>query len=124
MIRLIFDHDTNRPKGFAFCEYPGMPVTQDDADPLDIATAGTAVRNLNGYDIGTRQLRVDFSEKEGTSKASTTTSDVHSSWIFRDFRRYNQQICCPFYQRGSHPQREFQFQTLYPKHYKLILPNN
>ena len=24
--RLIFDHDTNRPKGFAFCEYPGTCV--------------------------------------------------------------------------------------------------
>jgi len=41
----------------------------------DVATAATAVRNLNGYDIGTRQLRVDFSEKQGTG-GSTTTSNV------------------------------------------------
>ena len=31
---------------------------------VDIATAATAVRNLNNYDLGQRQLRVDFSEKE------------------------------------------------------------
>jgi len=44
---------------------------------LDIATAATAVRNLNGYDIGTRQLRVDFSEKEGSGgKTQSANSDV------------------------------------------------
>ena len=41
---------------------------------IDIATAATAVRNLNGYDIGTRQLRVDFSEKSGTGGAPSQTS--------------------------------------------------
>lgn len=47
-------------------------------DSQDVATAATAVRNLNGYDIGTRQLRVDFSEKEGTRSGHTTSSDVFS----------------------------------------------
>jgi len=47
-------------------------------DRQDVATAATAVRNLNGYDIGTRQLRVDFSEKEGTRSGNTTSSDVFS----------------------------------------------
>jgi cleavage stimulation factor subunit 2 len=43
----------------------------------DIATAATAVRNLNGYDIGSRQLRVDFSEKESYSgKGPSSNSDV------------------------------------------------
>ena len=41
---------------------------------IDIATAATAVRNLNGYDVGTRQLRVDFSEKSGTGGAPSQTS--------------------------------------------------
>jgi cleavage stimulation factor subunit 2 len=46
----------------------------------DIATAATAVRNLNGYDIGSRQLRVDFSEKESYSgKGSFSHSDACNS---------------------------------------------
>jgi len=46
----------------------------------DIATAATAVRNLNGYDIGSRQLRVDFSEKESYGgKGSSSSSDVFNS---------------------------------------------
>jgi cleavage stimulation factor subunit 2 len=47
----------------------------------DIATAEVAVRNLNGYDIGTRQLRVDFSEKEGSGKTQTTSEVSNSHFI-------------------------------------------
>lgn len=32
------------------------------------------MRNLNGYDIGTRQLRVDFSEKEGSGRGQQATN--------------------------------------------------
>lgn len=50
--RLVFDKETNKPKGYGFCEYP------------DIATASAAVRNLNNHDINGRQLRVDFAESD------------------------------------------------------------
>ena len=43
---------------------------------LDVATAATAVRNLNGYDLGSRQLRVDFSEKEGLKKDKEQPSNL------------------------------------------------
>ncbi|KAI9496065.1 hypothetical protein BDB00DRAFT_869967 [Zychaea mexicana] len=46
--RLLFDRETGRPKGYGFCEF------------YDAETAASAVRNLNDYDIGGRQIRVDY----------------------------------------------------------------
>ncbi|CDH58671.1 cleavage stimulation factor subunit 2-like [Lichtheimia corymbifera JMRC:FSU:9682] len=46
--RLLFDRESKRPKGYGFCEY------------YDAETAASAVRNLNDYDVGGRQLRVDY----------------------------------------------------------------
>jgi cleavage stimulation factor subunit 2 len=45
-IRVVTDKDTGRPRGFAFVEY-------DDA-----ATALSAIRNLDGYDINGRKVCV------------------------------------------------------------------
>lgn len=45
--RLVFDRETGKPKGYGFCEYK------------DTETALSAMRNLNGYEIGGRTLRVD-----------------------------------------------------------------
>lgn len=45
--RLVFDRETGKPKGYGFCEY------------RDQETALSAMRNLNGYEIGGRNLRVD-----------------------------------------------------------------
>lgn len=47
MNRLVFDRETGKPKGYGFCEYK------------DQETALSAMRNLNGYEIGGRTLRVD-----------------------------------------------------------------
>jgi cleavage stimulation factor subunit 2 len=47
---LVFDRETGKPKGYGFCEYK-------DAD-----TALSAMRNLNGYEMNGRALRVDFAE--------------------------------------------------------------
>ena len=44
-IRFVVDHETGRAKGYAFVEYE------------DAATALSAIRNLNNYDIGGRQVR-------------------------------------------------------------------
>lgn len=45
--RLVFDRETGKPKGYGFCEY------------RDQETALSAMRNLNGFEIGGRSLRVD-----------------------------------------------------------------
>lgn len=47
LFRLVFDRETGKPKGYGFCEY------------RDQETALSAMRNLNGYEIGGRNLRVD-----------------------------------------------------------------
>lgn len=50
--RLVFDRDTGKPKGYGFVEY------------RDSQTALSAMRNLNGYEINGRALRVYFAEME------------------------------------------------------------
>jgi cleavage stimulation factor subunit 2 len=46
----VIDKETGKPKGYGFCEYK------------DEETALSARRNLQGYEINGRQLRVDFAE--------------------------------------------------------------
>lgn len=50
--RLVYDRDSGKPKGYGFCEY-------DDAD-----TAASAIRNLNGFEMNGRSLRVDGAATE------------------------------------------------------------
>eukprot|EP00212_Chloropicon_laureae_P007303 CAMPEP_0197497592 /NCGR_PEP_ID=MMETSP1311-20131121/52308_1 /TAXON_ID=464262 /ORGANISM="Genus nov. species nov., Strain RCC856" /LENGTH=76 /DNA_ID=CAMNT_0043043263 /DNA_START=60 /DNA_END=287 /DNA_ORIENTATION=- len=38
-LRLVFDRDTGKPKGFGFCEF------------YDVMTAESAVRNINGREL-------------------------------------------------------------------------
>ncbi|XP_063855860.1 LOW QUALITY PROTEIN: cleavage stimulation factor subunit 2-like [Scylla paramamosain] len=45
--KLMYDRESGKPKGYGFCEYK------------DQETALSAMRNLNGYEIGGRPLRVD-----------------------------------------------------------------
>uniref|UniRef100_A0A915DGI1 RRM domain-containing protein n=1 Tax=Ditylenchus dipsaci TaxID=166011 RepID=A0A915DGI1_9BILA len=45
--RLVHDRETGRPKGFGFCEF------------ADVQTAEAAQRNLNGFELNGRPLRVD-----------------------------------------------------------------
>jgi len=52
LIRLVFERETAKPRGYGFCEF------QDER------TAASAVRNLNGRDIGNRSLKVDFAESD------------------------------------------------------------
>ncbi|KAJ6818716.1 cleavage stimulating factor 64-like [Iris pallida] len=53
--RLVLDRETGKPKGYGFCEYK------------DEETALSARRNLQGYEINGRQLRVDFAENDKNS---------------------------------------------------------
>ncbi|GJP62230.1 hypothetical protein CLOP_g19315 [Closterium sp. NIES-67] len=52
IILLVTDRESGKPKGYGFCEY------------RDEETAQSARRNLNGYDINGRQLRVDFADSD------------------------------------------------------------
>ncbi|GAB2270770.1 hypothetical protein Dimus_005638 [Dionaea muscipula] len=56
--RLVVDRETGKPKGYGFCEYK------------DEETALSARRNLKGYEINGRQLRVDFAENDKGSDRS------------------------------------------------------
>ncbi|KAJ3023799.1 hypothetical protein HKX48_000933 [Thoreauomyces humboldtii] len=61
--RLVFDRETGKPKGYGFCTFQ------------DAETAASAVRNLNNYDVGGRQLRIDFAESD---KEDNGPSSMHS----------------------------------------------
>ena len=48
----MFDRETGKPKGYGFCEYK------------DQETALSAMRNLNGFELNGRALRVDSAASE------------------------------------------------------------
>ncbi|ESK89414.1 hypothetical protein Moror_16189 [Moniliophthora roreri MCA 2997] len=58
--RLVFDRDTGKPKGYGFCEF------------ADHETANSAVRNLNGYEVGGRPLRIDLADSDPFLEGKTT----------------------------------------------------
>ena len=49
-LRLVFDRETGKPKGYGFCEYQ------------DTETARSCVRNLSNYELNGRNLRLDFAD--------------------------------------------------------------
>ncbi|KAI8990744.1 hypothetical protein BD414DRAFT_484662 [Trametes punicea] len=59
-LRLVFDRDTGKPKGYGFCEF------------ADHETALSAVRNLNGQEIGGRPLRIDLADSDPFLEGKTT----------------------------------------------------
>ncbi|KUF85692.1 Cleavage stimulation factor subunit 2 [Phytophthora nicotianae] len=63
--RLVTDRETGKPKGYGFCEY------------ADGATALSAMRNLNGYEINGRNLRVDFAD--GGDKSNSAERKRHDN---------------------------------------------
>ena len=50
--RLVLDRETNKPKGYGFCEF------------RDAETAASAIRNLNNHPINGRQLLVDSADND------------------------------------------------------------
>ncbi|KAG8192758.1 hypothetical protein JTE90_009778 [Oedothorax gibbosus] len=50
--RLVYDRETGKPKGYGFCEYKDQEM------------ALSAMRNLNGYELNGRALRVDNAASE------------------------------------------------------------
>lgn len=75
--RLVLDRETGKPKGYGFCEYK------------DEETALSARRNLQGYEINGRQLRVDFAENDKNADRNREQVKInyvdsrHTSRIFR-----------------------------------------
>ena len=51
-LRLVYDRESGKPKGYGFCEYK------------DLETAQSAMRNLNGVELHGRNLRVDSAASE------------------------------------------------------------
>jgi cleavage stimulation factor subunit 2 len=68
--RMVTERETQKPRGFAFCEYK------------DEASAQSAIRNLTGREVNGRALRVDFADNKsinmpGDGDDSTIyTSDI------------------------------------------------
>jgi len=65
--RLVFDKETGKPKGYGFCEFQ------------DAETASSAVRNLNGYELGGRQLRVDYADMDPAIDAQRQRERGHEN---------------------------------------------
>ncbi|KAH8101744.1 hypothetical protein BXZ70DRAFT_906328 [Cristinia sonorae] len=77
--RLVFDRDTGKPKGYGFCEF------------ADHDTAQSAVRNLNGQEIGGRPLRIDLADSDPFLEGKTTirgelvdAGETRSQWRERE----------------------------------------
>ena len=60
--KLVIDRDTGKSKGYGFCEY------------RDKETAQSAMRNLNNYEMGGRNLRVDIA---GTERSRMEMANIH-----------------------------------------------
>uniref|UniRef100_A0A183C029 RRM domain-containing protein n=1 Tax=Globodera pallida TaxID=36090 RepID=A0A183C029_GLOPA len=50
-VRIVYDRETNRPKGFGFCEFQDQQGAQN------------AVTNMNGAELYGRPLRVNIASK-------------------------------------------------------------
>lgn len=78
--RLMFDRETGRSRGYAFCEY------------ADSETAASAIRNLTGYDIGGRHLKVDKADNDMLPSAAgggTVLGSGSGSSSSRDHRDHS-----------------------------------
>jgi cleavage stimulation factor subunit 2 len=50
--RLLYDRDTGKSRGYGFCEFE------------DSEMASSAIRNLNGFEVSGRTLKVDYAEND------------------------------------------------------------
>jgi len=80
--RLVYDRDTGKPKGYGFCEF------------ADHDTAQSAVRNLNGQEVGGRPLRIDLADSDPFLEGKTTVrgelvdaNETRAQWRERERER-------------------------------------
>ncbi|RPD61554.1 hypothetical protein L226DRAFT_612409 [Lentinus tigrinus ALCF2SS1-7] len=81
-LRLVYDRETGKPKGYGFCEF------------ADHETALSAMRNLNGQEIGGRPLRIDLADSDPFLEGKTTVrgeivdggSETRAQWRERNER--------------------------------------
>ncbi|KAF0975146.1 hypothetical protein FDP41_005899 [Naegleria fowleri] len=65
--RMVYDRETNKPKGYAFCEF------------IDEASAMAAMKNLDGRDFNGRKLRVDFADNNKINMPGEGEAPISSS---------------------------------------------
>ena len=61
---MVYDRETGKPKGYGFCEYKvwfceESLISFENFAGQDQETALSAMRNLDGFEIAGRKLRVD-----------------------------------------------------------------
>ncbi|KAH3901673.1 related to mRNA 3'-end-processing protein RNA15 [Saccharomycodes ludwigii] len=66
-LKMMFDPNTGKSRGFCFIEFN------------DINTSSSAVRNLNGYQLGSRTLKCGFSDEGSTSVTATAVNNGRSN---------------------------------------------
>ncbi|CAO3678263.1 unnamed protein product [Umbelopsis vinacea] len=69
--RLVFDKETGKPKGYGFANFKLQAHYAE--------TASSAVRNLNGYELGGRQLRVDYADMDPAIEAQRQRERGHDN---------------------------------------------
>ena len=78
----MFDRETGKPKGYGFCEYK------------DQETALSAMRNLNGYQLNGRSLRVDSAASEKNREEMKGNSRKYTCRCFSNFIYMFQRMLC------------------------------
>ncbi|CCE65319.1 hypothetical protein TPHA_0K01870 [Tetrapisispora phaffii CBS 4417] len=66
-LKMMFDPQTGRSKGYAFVEYK------------DLETSASAVRNLNGYQVGSRLLKCGYSSNSDISGSAGNDNNDNSN---------------------------------------------
>lgn len=71
----------NVTKAFTLCDYLHFDLAADIIFCKDAETASSAVRNLNGYELGGRQLRVDYADMDPAIEAQRQRERQHDVCI-------------------------------------------
>lgn len=74
------DRETGRPKGFGFCEF------------VDQQIADSAIRNLNGFEMGGRPLRID-----SAANGERSAEEVGYNKSLQNFKKQLQSLLYPIW---------------------------